>query len=115
MSRNLKVRAIRTRQGSDFEVFSFFVPGGRVAEIADISRIHRDEDEKLKGFQRKDIRNHIKAIVEYLDQGNCPVSERHYSGSSTRNHVYKISWSGTKGNSDLWRAWNLIHPHSRSR
>ena len=69
MSKNLKVRAIRTRQGSDFEVFSFFIPGGRVAEIADISRIHRDADDKLKGFQRKDIRNHIKAIVEYLDQG----------------------------------------------
>ena len=68
MSKSLKVRAIRTRQGSDFEVFSFFVPGGRVSEIADISRIHRDEDDKLEGFQRKDIRNHIKAIVEYLDQ-----------------------------------------------
>ena len=69
MSEHLRVRAVRTRQGRDFEVFSFFIPGGRIAEIADISRIHRDEDEKLKGFQRKDIRSHIKAIVQYLDQG----------------------------------------------
>ena len=68
MRKNLKVRAIRTRQGSDFDVFSFFIPGGKITEIADISRIHRDESDKLKGFQRKDIRNHIKAIVEYLDQ-----------------------------------------------
>src|SRR5690606_22027317 len=41
-----------------------------VTEIADITRIHRDEDDSLKGFQRKEIRNHIKAIVEYLDQGS---------------------------------------------
>lgn len=70
MSEYLRVRALRSYQGANFAVFSFFVPGGKVTEIADITRIHRDEDDSLKGFQRKEIRNHIKAIVEYLDQGN---------------------------------------------
>src|SRR6202012_5755232 len=34
------------------------------------SRIARDENDTLKGFQRKEIQNHVKSIAEYLDQGN---------------------------------------------
>ena len=70
MSACIRVRALRTRQGSNLEVYSFFLPGARVSEIADISRIHRDDQEELQGFQRKEIRNHVKAIVDYLDQGD---------------------------------------------
>lgn len=69
MSKSLKVRALRTRQGKDFEVYSFFLPGAEVTQVADISRIHRDKDDRLHGFQRKDIQSHIKAIASYLDQG----------------------------------------------
>ena len=70
MSKNLRVRALRTRQGKNHEVFSFFLPGAKVTEIAGISRISRGEDDILQGFQRKDIRAHINAITEYLDQEN---------------------------------------------
>ena len=66
----LTVRALRTSQGNGADVYSFFAPGHEIVRIADISRLERDEDENLKGFQRKEIRNHIKNIVEYLDQGN---------------------------------------------
>src|SRR3546814_3552632 len=50
------------------DVFAFFLYGCDVAQVADISRIHRDESE-LKGFQRKEIREHVRAIVEFLDSG----------------------------------------------
>jgi DGQHR domain-containing protein len=39
-------------------------------KIADISRVERDERDALKGFQRPEIQQHVKEIVEYLDQGN---------------------------------------------
>ncbi|GFO65894.1 DGQHR domain-containing protein [Geomonas paludis] len=66
----LIVRALRTVQARETEVFMFFCPGEDVLKIADISRICRDESEKLEGFQRKEIKNHVNGIVEYLDKGH---------------------------------------------
>jgi DGQHR domain-containing protein len=37
--------------------------------VADISRIERDTQDALKGFQRPEIRQHVKGIVDYLNQG----------------------------------------------
>ena len=61
------VRALRTQQTDGIDTFAFFLPGSKIMEVADISRIERDDDE-LRGFQRKSIRAHVKSIVEYLDQ-----------------------------------------------
>src|SRR5262249_16897041 len=66
----ISVRALRTKQARDVEVFSFFIKGSDIARVAEISRIARDEGNALKGFQRKEIQNHVKGIVEYLDRGN---------------------------------------------
>lgn len=65
----LIVRALRTEQGEGIEVFSFFAPGDQITKIADISRVFRDETDSLEGFQRKEIKNHVKQIIEYLDKG----------------------------------------------
>ena len=48
----------------------FFLPGSKLISIANISRIKRDVDESLEGFQRKEIKNHVRGIVDYLDEGN---------------------------------------------
>lgn len=64
------VRALRTFQGKkNVPVYSFFMPGSDVTRIADISRIERDESRGLRGFQRREIRAHVKNIAEYLDHG----------------------------------------------
>ncbi len=68
-SSTLTVRALRTTQGDGVDVFSFFVPGGDLLRIAEISRIHRSDDGLLQGFQRKEIRNHVRSITAFLDQG----------------------------------------------
>jgi DGQHR domain-containing protein len=44
--------------------------GADVVRVADISRVERTESDELKGFQRPEIRNHVRGIVEYLNQGN---------------------------------------------
>lgn len=61
------VRALRTHQGNEVEVFAFFIYGSDITKIADITRISRDEGDELKGFQRSEIKNHVKAIVDYLN------------------------------------------------
>lgn len=64
----LSVRALKTRQGPDIEVYAFFLPGDQVTEVADISRLRRGEG-NLEGFQRKEIRAHVAEIAEFLSQG----------------------------------------------
>lgn len=65
----LSVRAVRSEQGNGTPVFAFFAHGGDIMRIADIARLHREE-EKLKGFQRREIKAHVNSIVEFLDSGN---------------------------------------------
>ena len=66
----IAVRALRTRQGDGVNVFSFFIMGADITRVAEISRISRDDNDVLKGFQRKEIQNHVKGIIEYLDRGD---------------------------------------------
>lgn len=63
----LKVRSLRTFHGGSIALFSFFIPGSQVLRIAQISRVGRDDESVLEGFQRKEIRSHVKSIVEYLE------------------------------------------------
>ena len=64
--KNLIVRALKSKQ-DNVDIFSFFMPGELIHEIADISRIHRADDFKLDGFQRKEIVRHVDSIIEFLD------------------------------------------------
>ena len=66
---SLVVRALRTTQGSGLDVYAFFIRGADILRVADISRIERDTADDLKGFQRPEIRQHVKGIIEYLNQG----------------------------------------------
>lgn len=69
MSTNhISVRAIRTRQGKA-EVYAFFLPGSRLLEIGEISRLGLRDNGTIDGFQRPEIRSHVRNIVEYLDRG----------------------------------------------
>lgn len=62
------VHAVRFSQG-DNVVYCFALPGKMIADIADFSRVKRNENDKLQGFQRQEIQSHVKKITEYLDRG----------------------------------------------
>lgn len=64
----LAVRAVRTQQANKL-VYAFFVAGAELLKIAEISRVHRDAEGSLQGFQRKGIKSHVQAITEFLDRG----------------------------------------------
>lgn len=66
----LVVRALHTTQGEGQDVYAFFIRGADIVRVADITRVERDVGDVLKGFQRPEIRNHVRGIVEYLNQGN---------------------------------------------
>jgi DGQHR domain-containing protein len=64
----LRIRAIRTRQANT-DVFAFFLSGSRLTEIAELSRLGVSENGTISGFQRPEIRTHVRNIVSYLDRG----------------------------------------------
>ena len=68
--KSIVIRALRTKQGKELNVYAFFIKGADIVEVADITRIGRNETDDLKGFQRPEIKNHVKGIVDYLNQGN---------------------------------------------
>ncbi|HYC38137.1 MAG TPA: DGQHR domain-containing protein DpdB [Usitatibacter sp.] len=63
------VPALQTMQGPT-AVYAFFLPGRQVTQVADISRIARDQRGKLHGFQRPEIKEHVRNIAEYLKNGD---------------------------------------------
>ena len=65
----LAVRAVRTQQ-ADKPIYAFFVAGADLLKIAEISRLRRDAEGSLQGFQRKGIKSHVQAITEFLDRGH---------------------------------------------
>lgn len=63
----LERRALVLRQPPDHEVFVFALRADEVRRVAGISRLQRNPDGALDGFQRDEIRRHIQDIREYLD------------------------------------------------
>jgi len=66
----LRRRALRIKQDPEHPLYLFSLTGDELLQIADISRISRDDQGKLIGYQRPEVRRHIENIVEYLDSGN---------------------------------------------
>ena len=60
-------RALRVTQASDTHLYLFSLTAGEVLQIADISRVSRDDAGELIGYQRPEVRQHIQEITEYLD------------------------------------------------
>jgi len=68
-SQEIVVRALHTLQGDGLDVYAFFINGPDIVRVADISRVERDPADNVKGFQRPEIRSHVKGIADYLLQG----------------------------------------------
>ena len=62
----LRLPAIEIQQGSH-QIYAFAVDGKDVESFTTISRIHRDEELSLGGYQRPEVQSHIRAIRRYLE------------------------------------------------
>lgn len=66
---HLDLHAVRTLQAGT-EVFAMFLPGSKILEIAEIARIGPGQNGEIEGFQRPEIKAHVRGIVEYLNRGD---------------------------------------------
>ena len=60
-------RALRVTQASDAPLYMFSLTAGEILQVADISRVSRDDAGDLIGYQRPEVRQHIQEITDYLD------------------------------------------------
>ncbi len=67
MSRSeLRLPALEVRQGKR-RLYQFAIDGKRLADISTVSRIHRDDDGQIGGYQRPEVLRHVRAIRDYLE------------------------------------------------
>lgn len=60
-------RALRIDQNGKYPMFMFALRADEVLQIAEISRVRRDEAGNLIGYQRPEVRRHVADILEYLN------------------------------------------------
>ena len=63
-------RALLIEQSADRPVYLFALTSEELEQIADISRVQRNDAGDLIGYQRPEVRRHIQNIVDYLDSEN---------------------------------------------
>ena len=63
----LRLPALEVRQGDGSTLYSFAVDGKKLPFFATISRIHRDDDSAIQGYQRPAVLSHINAIRRYIE------------------------------------------------
>lgn len=68
--RELKLPAIEVRQNPARVFYAFAVDGKKVPGFAAVSRIEREKDGKLKGYQRPEVLAHIREIRTYIESAS---------------------------------------------
>jgi DGQHR domain-containing protein len=69
----LRLPTLKIDQGRGRSLFTFAVDGKRVPEIATVSRIRRDENTELHGYQRPEVLSHVAAIRRYIETDVSPL------------------------------------------
>ena len=67
--REIRRRVLRIDQDPEHPLYLFGLTGAELLEIADISRVSRDDAGKLLGYQRAEVKKHVQNIVDYLNSG----------------------------------------------
>jgi DGQHR domain-containing protein len=63
----LRLPALEVRQGDGRVLYSFAVDGKKLPSFAAVSRIRRDGDAQVEGYQRPEVLSHIASIRRYLE------------------------------------------------
>lgn len=70
MNKSIEVRALKVAQTDKIPLYSFYLRGEEILDVAEISRIERSEKGSLLGYQRGEVSRHIGEITNYLDSGD---------------------------------------------
>lgn len=63
----IRIPALEVRQGPNRTLYTFAIDGKQLPKVATVSRVRRDEDAHLHGYQRPAAIAHINAIRRYIE------------------------------------------------
>ena len=66
-TKELRLPAIEVQQGRQHLMYTFAVDGKLIPSFSTISRIHRNGDNQIEGYQRPEVLSHIAEIRNYLE------------------------------------------------
>lgn len=66
----LRRRALCIEQALSGPLYLFALRADEVRQVADIARVNRSQANELIGYQRREIRDHVNEIVEYLNSAD---------------------------------------------
>src|SRR3954454_23705602 len=69
-TREIRLPALEVRQNSSRVFYAFAVDGKQVPRFAAVSRIERESNGKLKGYQRPEVLAHIREIRNYIESSS---------------------------------------------
>ena len=96
-AKTIQRRAVKIEQNAKHPLFLFALTGDELDEIAEISRISRDRDGKLIGYQRPGVKKHINDIVEYLNQKEIVFPNSIILAMSSKVKFRQARGAGIKG------------------
>ena len=66
----MKLPAIEIRQGPNRVIYTFTVDGKQIDSFASVSRVVRDDEKHIHGYQRPEVLSHITEIRSYLESAD---------------------------------------------
>lgn len=70
MTKELRLPAVEFDQSDGRRLYSFAVDGKLLPRFASISRVGRDGESELQGYQRPEVIRHIRGIREYIESAD---------------------------------------------
>ena len=65
---HISAPCIKIEQSPGKYLYSFVIEGKKLAQFATVSRIKRDEQQQLLGYQRMEVSDHVADIKSYLER-----------------------------------------------
>jgi len=69
----MRLPALEIAQGPARRLYTFGIDGKLIPHIATVSRVRRDGDARLHGYQRPENLTHVAAIRRYIDTDDSPI------------------------------------------
>ena len=104
----LERKALRVDQKGGKHVYLLSLSGDELLEIAGVSRVTRSDDGKLIGYQRAEVKRHVREIADYLESSEMLLA--HPIILSFGSNVRFVSSRGQKTSDGLAVAGMLEIP-----
>ncbi|GAL30168.1 tgtA5 cluster protein 1 [Vibrio variabilis] len=86
----MKKKALKVPQSKDIDLFIFSMNINEIEETCQVSRIFRDDSNKLMGYQRTEVKNHVGDIANYITQDGAIIPNSIIIGFNSRTTCREI-------------------------